>query len=726
MPEAQRQPSDAAPSIAERYAATRRLSEALVAPLSEADATLQSMADASPAKWHLAHTTWFFETFLLRDRLPGYRLYDEQWSFLFNSYYEAEGERILRARRGMLSRPTLAEIVAWRAHVDAAMARLLADSAGAGLVELGIAHEQQHQELLLTDIKHALFQNPLGPAMWQAPAPAASTHQDRAASEWHEHPGGIVMIGHQGKGFAFDNEGPPHRVLLEPFALAGHLVTNGEWHRFIADGGYRTASLWLSDGWDWVRRKGITAPLYWRNDEHFTHSGWQPRDPAAPVGHISYYEADAFAAWAGERLPTEFEWEAIGQGHDPCAGNQLDAGDSRAGPGIACVELVAGARIVALTDRFPFELGRQPLAGPRGEGIGFVIRDVAHRGGGIARLPARVGEMLVVPPVERRGDAFAPDPVPAVGQPQRRGAIAAVGDEPVPFAVGHQVPGQRERFEQHAVRRALVVESEALALVADHDDAAGMLVPLGCGAVLMRRSRRRRRLPHRRSERVLEQRVLDVGQQQLLMLLLVRDAELDQPGAGGIGQQPRHRRVDVRAPRHDLGQSRARQHAASRAQDALALGLVIGIEQERPLLVVEPVTRQPVAQQERLEEPGGVREVPFGRRGVGHRLQRRVRFGERRDERFAEPPGRGVAFGDRRRGVARLALGFGQSGLPRLRAPKDGAAKRQRKVWPSLNVPGLYQAARFCRSVISRLSISASRNASSSDCAALRRGSQCV
>ena len=325
MPEAQRQPSDDAPSLAERYAATRRLSEALVAPLSEADATLQSMADASPAKWHLAHTTWFFETFLLRDRLPGYRLYDEQWSFLFNSYYEAEGERILRARRGMLSRPTLAEIVAWRAHVDAAMARLLADSAGAGLVELGIAHEQQHQELLLTDIKHALFQNPLGPAMWQAPAPAASTHQDRAASEWHEHPGGIVMIGHQGKGFAFDNEGPPHRVLLEPFALAGHLVTNGEWDRFIADGGYRTASLWLSDGWDWVRRKGIAAPLYWRNDEHFTHSGWQPRDPAAPVGHISYYEADAFAAWAGERLPTEFEWEAIGQGHDPAGGSQLDA-----------------------------------------------------------------------------------------------------------------------------------------------------------------------------------------------------------------------------------------------------------------------------------------------------------------------------------------------------------------------------------------------------------------
>ena len=322
MPEAQRQRTTAAPSLAERYAATRALSQALVAPLSEADAALQSMPDASPAKWHLAHTTWFFETFVLRDRLPGYRLYDEHWPVLFNSYYEAEGERILRARRGMLSRPTLAEILGWRAHVDAAMQALLADPAQAGLIELGVAHEQQHQELLLTDIKHALFQNPLGPAMWEASGPPPLP--GGGAPEWLEHPGGIALVGHQEAGFAFDNEGPPHRVLLEPFALAGRLVSNREWDAFIADGGYRTASLWLADGWDWVGRAKIAAPLYWREGEHFTHAGWRERDPEAPVCHISYYEADAFAAWAGARLPTEFEWEAIAQGHDPRAGNPLD------------------------------------------------------------------------------------------------------------------------------------------------------------------------------------------------------------------------------------------------------------------------------------------------------------------------------------------------------------------------------------------------------------------
>ncbi len=317
-------------SLAARYAATRRLSEDLAGPLSEADATIQSMPDASPTKWHLGHTTWFFETFLLRDHLPGYRLFDESWPFLFNSYYEAEGSRIPRPRRGMLSRPPLDGILDWRAHVDAAIQPLLSVPALAPLVELGIAHEQQHQELLLTDIKHALFQNPLGPAMWASPEPVVRPTEQ--APEWYEHPGGIALIGHggfdSGRGFAFDNESPPHRVMLEPFALAGRLVSNGEWEQFIADGGYHTASLWLSDGWDWVRRKGIQAPLYWFEGEHFTHSGWQVRDPWAPVTHISYFEADAYATWAGARLPTEFEWETIAQDHDPAAGNQLD----RAGP----------------------------------------------------------------------------------------------------------------------------------------------------------------------------------------------------------------------------------------------------------------------------------------------------------------------------------------------------------------------------------------------------------
>ena len=323
MPEAQVQaPWPGANGLAERYHATRRMSQALCAPLSEADATIQSMEDASPAKWHLAHTTWFFETFLLRDRLPDYSLFDERWPFLFNSYYEAEGERIARPRRGMLSRPTVEEILAWRAHVDEAMQALLDVPECHDLIELGIAHEQQHQELLLTDIKHALFQNPLGPAMWDAPV--ASEQSDWRNPEWHEHPGGIAMVGAQGSGFAFDNEGPAHRVLLEPFALAGRLVNNGDWERFVADGGYRTASLWLSDGWDWVRRKNVTAPLYWYETENFTHAGWAMRDPWAPVSHISYYEADAFATWASARPPTEFEWEAIAHGHDAAAGHQLD------------------------------------------------------------------------------------------------------------------------------------------------------------------------------------------------------------------------------------------------------------------------------------------------------------------------------------------------------------------------------------------------------------------
>lgn len=327
------------PALAAHFLATRALSEALVAPLSDADASLQSMEDASPAKWHLAHTTWFWETFVLREHAPGYVLHDECWPFLFNSYYEAEGARIARAARGMLSRPTLAEVLDWRAAVTAAMGPLLDDPALADLIALGIAHEEQHIELLLTDIKHALFQNPLGPAMWEgAPIPASSP---AAQLGWHHHPGGIARIGHQSAGFAFDNEGPAHRVLLEPFALADRLVTNGEWDAFIAAGGYRDARLWLADGWGWVQREGICAPLYWREDQHFTHQGWQPRDPHAPVTHISHFEADAFATWAGARLPTEFEWEAIARGqdggsprpaHDPAAGNQFDA----AAPPLPC------------------------------------------------------------------------------------------------------------------------------------------------------------------------------------------------------------------------------------------------------------------------------------------------------------------------------------------------------------------------------------------------------
>ncbi len=340
MPRGERQNlisgADAA-TFGDSFRATRALTEALVRPLSDADASLQSMEDASPAKWHLAHTTWFWEMFLLRDYAPGYRLWREDWPFLFNSYYEAEGARMARGQRGMLSRPTLTEVCEWRAAVNDAMTPLLDDPALSGLIALGVAHEQQHIELLLTDIKHALFQNPLGPAMYEAvvsPREGGDLRQGGHTADvqenaqttlgWHHHPGGIVLVGHEGGGFAFDNEGPRHRVLIEPFALADRLVINGEWDGFIADGGYRDVRLWLSDGWGWVQAQGIAAPLYWRDDQHFTHQGWQPRDANAPVSHISYYEADAFATWAGHRLPTEFEWEAIAVSHDPAAGNQLD------------------------------------------------------------------------------------------------------------------------------------------------------------------------------------------------------------------------------------------------------------------------------------------------------------------------------------------------------------------------------------------------------------------
>ena len=340
MPQAERK-TNIAPgeALGDRHRRVRALSEALVAPLSDADATVQSMEDASPAKWHLAHTTWFWETFLLRDHVPDYALYDADFPFVFNSYYEAEGARIDRFSRGMLTRPTLDEILAWRRHVDDAIGPLLEREELAPLVELGLSHEQQHQELLLTDIKHALFQNPLGPPMWERSAASAECSPDDGPDDWYVHPGGIAKIGHQSDAFAFDNEEPAHRVLLEPFALAARLVTNRDWAEFIADGGYETATLWLSDGWAWVRDNGISAPLYWREDEHFTHCGWQEREPEAPVAHISYYEADAFATWAGRRLPTEFEWEAIARGqegvaqaHDPEGGNQLD----RAAPPLPC------------------------------------------------------------------------------------------------------------------------------------------------------------------------------------------------------------------------------------------------------------------------------------------------------------------------------------------------------------------------------------------------------
>ncbi|MBN8809450.1 MAG: ergothioneine biosynthesis protein EgtB [Sphingomonas sp.] len=320
--------SPSSEALGQRLAGVRALTEALAAPLSDADATVQSMDDASPAKWHLAHTTWFFETFVLRDFVPGYALHDERFPFLFNSYYEAEGRRHARGRRGMVTRPSLAEVLAYRAHVDAALAEALPalPEAARELVRLGCHHEEQHQELLLTDILHLMSENPIEPAVWPG-APKVPVAMPGPIG-WIEHHGGIVRIGHDDPNFAFDCEGPRHDALLTPHAIADRTVTNGEWAAFIADGGYADPRHWLSDGWAWVQREGIVAPLYWEQRDgawtRFGLDGRRPIDPAAPVTHVSFFEADAFASWAGARLPTEFEWEAAAASHDPDGGNQLD------------------------------------------------------------------------------------------------------------------------------------------------------------------------------------------------------------------------------------------------------------------------------------------------------------------------------------------------------------------------------------------------------------------
>ena len=314
--------------LARRYDEVRALTLALAAPLSDADATVQSMPDASPTKWHLAHTTWFFETFVLRDHVPGYRLHDARFPFLFNSYYEAEGRRHARDRRGMITRPTLDEVRAYRAYVDVALAAALPDlpAAALELVALGCHHEEQHQELLVTDILHLFGENPLEPAVWPA-APKVPVAMPGPIG-WIERPAGIVRVGHDGDGFAFDCEGPRHDSLLVDHAIADRTVTNGEWAAFIADGGFREAAHWLADGWAWVKAEGIAAPLYWEErDGGWTRMGLDGRraiDPAAPVTHVSFFEADAYASWAGARLPTEFEWEAAAQSQDPAGGNQMD------------------------------------------------------------------------------------------------------------------------------------------------------------------------------------------------------------------------------------------------------------------------------------------------------------------------------------------------------------------------------------------------------------------
>jgi ergothioneine biosynthesis protein EgtB len=298
------------------FRAVRAETERRAAPLGPEDQVVQSMPDASPTKWHRAHTTWFLEQFLLVPHLKGYRLFDEQFAYLFNSYYVAAGPRHARPKRGLLTRPDCARVAAFRAHVDEAVERLLASVDAAELAEvlrildIGRNHEQQHQELILTDILHAFAQNPIAPAYdaaWQPPRP------NNTARGFFELPGGLHTIGFSGDGYCFDNEGPAHQVHLAPVRIARGLVTNAQWLDFMADGGYATPALWLSDGWATVTTEEWQAPGYWRQHDGawcvLTLGGLRPVDPGAPATHVSYYEADAFARWSGKDLPTEAEWE---------------------------------------------------------------------------------------------------------------------------------------------------------------------------------------------------------------------------------------------------------------------------------------------------------------------------------------------------------------------------------------------------------------------------------
>jgi ergothioneine biosynthesis protein EgtB len=379
---------DSVELLPDRYNRIRATTLALCAELQPEDTVVQSMPDVSPTKWHLAHITWFFERFVLEPHLAGYRRFNEQFHFLFNSYYYSVGQMHSRSRRGLLSRPTLAEIIRYRAHIDAAVQGLLEtkpdDAALADLVELGLNHEQQHQELLLTDIKHVLSCNPLLPAAFSSLQISPTT--EAAEISYINGESGIERVGALNEGFCFDNETPRHDALLHEHRIGSRLITNGEYRDFIRDGGYSDSNLWLSDGWAAVNENNWDRPLYWSEDlaSEFTLGGQRDVDDAAPVCHVSFYEADAFARWIGARLPTEFEWERSAS-NEPVDGNLMDANHLQPIAAVGGERQFFGDVWEWTSSPYAPYPGFVPLAGSLGEYNGkFMCNQMTVRGGSCA------------------------------------------------------------------------------------------------------------------------------------------------------------------------------------------------------------------------------------------------------------------------------------------------------------------------------------------------------